>query len=110
MALERVYHIPCAACGHTIWQTETMLEQIIHNRLASDVGAPFLVLVCSRCKTGFHYNYEERSVAALLPAPHQTLDRKYPVVFLFRIGCVDSNCESPVQLTVIRDAGTTKDF
>jgi hypothetical protein len=86
-----------------------MLEQIIHGRLVSDTGAPFLMLVCSRCRTGFRYNYEKRSPAALLPEPPQTPGRVYPIAFSFRAGCVDDNCVSQVELIAIRDAGTTKE-
>ncbi len=108
MALERVYLIVCPACGHKIWLLETMLEKIAHGPLLSNVGAPFLTLVCSNCTKGFRYNYEERELAAVMPIRDPLPNHPYPIAFFFRAECVDSGCESQVQLTAIRTAGTTK--
>ncbi len=109
MNLLPVYHIRCPHCGSTIWLLETMLEQIIRSRLVSDTGAPFLVLVCSMCKRGFRYNYEERSMAALMPEPERTPGQRYPTAFFFRAECVDSNCVAQTELIAIRDSATTKE-
>ena len=109
MAMIRVYHILCPTCEQSISLLETMLEQIIHNRLVSDTGAPFLTLVCSGCMTGFRYNYVEKSLGALMPESALRPDRKSPTAFSFRVECVDSNCESQVELVAIRDTDTTKE-
>jgi hypothetical protein len=78
-------------------------------QLVSSTGEPFLVLVCSKCMTVFRYNYEERSVAALIPESPRKSGQQYPIAFVFRAECVDDNCVSLVELIAIRAAGTTKE-
>lgn len=101
-----VYYITCPTCGQTIWQLETMLEQLLANRLLSETGAPFLVFVCSNCSTPFRYDYEQRSAGAMISASAM---RKFPTAFSFRAECVDDSCISQVELIAIRDPGTTKE-
>lgn len=101
-----VYLIQCSHCGQTISLLETQLDQIIHHRLISDAGVPFLPLVCSECHAGMLYNYAERKPLTSIPKPPPDLTRKYPVAFLFRSECVDDACISLVQLTAVRDFGT----
>ncbi len=103
-----LHTLGCPHCHGKIALLETRLEQIVHGRLLSDTGAPFLVLVCTYCKHGFRYNYTERSSWVTMPAP--LVDpSNVPIAFFFPTGCVDSNCTSQVELIAIRDAGTTSE-
>ena len=105
-----LYTIQCRHCGQSISLPETMLVQVVRDRMAADTGEPFLVLVCSRCKHAQRYNYEERSPAWEMTAePTRSPTQHDPIVALFRARCVDSNCTGEVELIAVRDAGTTRE-
>lgn len=104
-----VYHIQCPTCSKTIWLLETMLDKIINARGIADTGDPFIVFVCSQCKTGFLFNYAERSRDVAIPEPDQTTTDQHPNAFFFQARCIDEGCRSYVELIAVRDFGVTKE-
>lgn len=110
MSLIPWYMIECINCKNRIGLHETMLEQIFHGRLWSSTGEPFLTLVCSKCKTWFRYNYEERSPVGEISELSRTPDREYPALFSLLAECDDSNCSSKMELIAVRDFGTSKEM
>lgn len=103
------YRLYCPNCGSYIYQPETNLEEIVRYRGASTTGAPFLTLVCPRCKSAYQFDWQNRQTsegAVLNDAPPQ---KTGIVRFSVVARCDGSNCKSQVELVALRESGTAKE-
>lgn len=107
--LYRLYRLACPRCPTYIYQPETNLAKIVQRQKASTTGAPFLTLVCPQCKSAYQFDWLNRHIsegAEQTDEPPQTTGL---VLFSYVTGCIDSNCESRVELIALHDPGTTEE-
>src|SRR5271166_2095361 len=102
--------IDCPHCQLSVVLTGTTLEGIIRGRLAKYEGDHVLTLVCQRCKIAYQQDYRHlESTGVIDVSPQKGVSQNAPAYFSVVVGCVDSNCQSPLALTVLRDPHTTKE-
>jgi hypothetical protein len=103
---ELIHHIPCTACGHTTALLGSGLSQILQCRRLPHTGEPFLIFICSKCKTAFRHDYPQREAAGVIDEGRKTEEIRSQTCFSVVAECADSNCESLVELIAIRPALT----
>ncbi len=103
MAIVARYEIACP-CGETISLTETTLAKIIQHLQWSDKDERLVNFVCSRCKTAFRYDYQNRKPVGVIDAHPQSSGHSIGVLSL---KCSNSNCVADIKLIAVRRSGTT---
>lgn len=103
MNLVARYDIACP-CGETISLLEETLRRIVANLRWSDRANQQLVLLCLRCNTAFHYDYQNRKPAEVIDVPPQTSE---PKICFVQTGCGHRHCDSPIELVVLGRSETT---
>jgi hypothetical protein len=105
MGLVAIYEIRCPN-GHATELPETILDRMILHLQESDRGDPVLNFVCSDCKTGFRFDYQNKERVGLTDAPRRI--EEFRVCFV-QTGCDGSNCGDHVELIAARNRDITEE-